>query len=739
VAYRSHKQLKIGVKKMQARRINKFFMVAITITIVATMVLSGCGTAKTTSTPNSAASYPSLDQSHPPIRTGDISTGAKVLETTQSVDSSGSMVAVSKTGDPLDGFVIDVPSGSYSNSTTFSVSSAPITTQTFGSDVTPISPMIYVDNGGTYSNDFMYIRVPVQVTAGDFAMGFYYDPTTEQLEGMPLIAIDANSITVAAKHFSDFFISEISDTLLTGDINSGFLPGVDDWEFPNYGTYLSQGGQCEGQSLTALWYYCTQPDGADARLYGRYDNNGDQPATPSLWQDDSWGYRFASVVQEDINANDFANKLWYHLGGKMMQKDATGTWQEVDGPGIGDEATWDSFAYSIKVTKEPQLVCIRDDSGNGHAMIVYGISDGNLLVADPNYPGNTERVIKYANGEFEPYNSGANAEDIANGYGTEFDNIAYFAKSTVLSWETLNQLWIQFKNGTIGDDKFPSYQIVTKDSKGKLQPLSDGYMSDSKNLIVSIKSSDPNIVYNVLSNGDYLTSVSPNTFELQPGNNKLGICVQGSVQETDKDGKTSTVYKCVDFKYLTVYDSESPTTTTTTKTTTAAAVSGLTSLQQSKSIFIHIIIAATLNESPMGTSTPSSKQVDCSSDIVWNGTSFTGTETNGIDTIIHYSVNGTVSADGNILLTLVLTEDWTDSSGNSDHGSYSISNMPIQNVDQYHEYYGADAGKYITDFQDSGDGHDNSSAPFTFTYSSPNGGDSRNQLNIQFETTPMEQ
>jgi hypothetical protein len=718
---------------MQARRINKLFMLTIAVLLVFTIIFSGCGTKNNTTA--TAQAYPDISQPHPPIRTGDINTGTKVQETSQTINSAGGMVAVSKSGDPLDGFVIDVPSTSYSGNTAFTVSSAPIKTQSFGSDITPISPMIFVDNGGTYSNDLMYVRVPVKVTAGDFAMGFYYDSTTKQLEGMPLISIDADSVTVGTRHFSDFFISEISDTLLNGNIDSGFRPGVDDWQFTNYGSYIAQGGHCEGQSLTALWYYCTQPAGANARLYGRYDNNGNQPATPALWQDDSWGYRFASVVQEDIDGSSFANLMWYHLGGKMMQKDANGVWQEVDGPGIGDEATWESFAYSIKVTKEPQLVCIRDDSGGGHAMIVYGISDGNLLVADPNYPGNTERVIKYSDGEFEPYNSGANADAIAKGKGTEYTTIQYFAKSTVLSWAMIAERWTQFQNGTIGNDKFPLYQIVTKDSNGKLQPLTDGYMSVSKNIYISFTSTNSNISFYVFEDGKTITPVSQNTFVLQPGNNKLGVYMQGAVQKTDSDGKPYTAQEYVDFKYITVYNSESATTTTTTKTTTVATPSALASLQQSKSIFIHFIVAATLKSSPLGTSTQSSKQVDCSSDIIWNGTSFTGTETNGKDPVIHWGVSGTVSADGNTLLTLALTEDWTDSAGNSDHGSYSFSNLPIKSDI---EYYGADAGKYITDFADSGDGHDNSGGPFTFSWSSPNTSDSRNQLRIEFETTPVE-
>ena len=108
-------------------------------------------------------------------------------------------------------------------------------------------------------------------------------------------------------------------------------------------------------------------------------------------------------------------------------------------------------------------------------MVCYEISaDGNLLVADPNYPGNTERIIKYTNGKFQPYNSGANADDIANGNGQAFENIQYFAKSTVLSWNQIAQHWGELKGGTIGDNQFPAYMLEYKNDQGNWVDLFDG-------------------------------------------------------------------------------------------------------------------------------------------------------------------------------------------------------------------------------------------------------------------------
>jgi len=516
----------------------KWLLLPLTVIIVIILVTTGCGTPKNTTavTPATGTSKP-----HIPARTGDIKTGAKVDAVSQSMSTTGGMVAVSKAGDPLYGFVIDVPTNSYTGNNTFNVSYAPITNQTFGSDITPISPMISVDNGGSFSNEMMYIRVPVKVPDGYFAMGFYYDPTTKQLEGMPLLSTGADYITVGAKHFSNFFISMINKTLLKIDIDSDFRPGVDDWQFDNIGSYIAPGGHCEGQSLSSLWYYTTQPDGANTRLYGRYDNNGDKPATPSFWQDDSLGYRFASVIQDDINPSDEANTFWLNTNGKDVQQDENGKWQLVDIPGLSDELIWDLFAYSMQATREPQLVGLYSNAGGGHAMICYRIYEGNLYIADPNYPGNTERRIEYANGQFQPYNSGANKAAIDAGKGKAYEHIQYEAKSTVLPWSTIAQRWKELKNETVGNDKFPGYQLQYKDDQGNWVPLTEGLTTPFDAIAIDATGA-ANYIY-VYRDGKLLQYDANSNYDLQPGNNKLGIEIVGKIGDS---------YKYIDFQYINV-------------------------------------------------------------------------------------------------------------------------------------------------------------------------------------------
>lgn len=54
-------------------------------------------------------------------------------------------------------------------------------------------------------------------------------------------------------------------------------------------------------------------------------------------------------------------------------------------------------------------------------MVAYGAENGQLLVADPNYPGNLNRRISYGGSAFSSYNSGANAQEIAKGNGKAYD------------------------------------------------------------------------------------------------------------------------------------------------------------------------------------------------------------------------------------------------------------------------------------------------------------------------------
>ena len=454
-------------------------------------------------------------------------TGESIPVASQSIDTAGGVLTVTDPGGPLDGMTIDVPAGAMPAPTRFDVDYTPISGP-IAPNVDPLTPLITVDNGGAFADDVMTVTIPVTIPAGYFAMGFFVDENGK-LEGMPLVAETPTSITVATAHFSSFFIAMIADSLLTGTIDTGFRPMTDDWQFANRGSYIAPRGHCAGQSLTAMWYYIERAQQGASTLWNRFDNNGDAPATPDFWQDDSLGYRLASVVQKDIDWTNWVRTAFKALGA------------------ADDPLNWNAFLYAMLVTGEPQYVAIYNNTvGGGHAMIVYkaDADSGTLYIADPNYPGNSSRKIQYAGGAFSPYNSGANRAEIDAGRGKAYEEIRYFAKTALVDWSQIAARWDEFDLATIGDGVFPLYALALFDDSGGVVRLTDGMAISGDKLDVEAVSLDPalSLGWFVYRDGERLT-LTDGKIDLLEGDNRLGFYVLGEV-----DGK----WKYIDFQWVTV-------------------------------------------------------------------------------------------------------------------------------------------------------------------------------------------
>jgi len=458
--------------------------------------------------------------------TGTIEIGVVEDEATVPVTPEGTTIEIDRPGDPLNGLSLNVPAGSYTETLNFRISYTQIKSHSFGEAFNPLTPLITIDNGGSYSDEVMTVKIPVTVPEGHFAMGFLYNEASGMLEGLPSIAQDHNSITVATRHFSSIVISMVSDALLKKDLDSGFRPGADDWQFVNHGSYIAPDGHCSGQSTTAMWYFCTRPNGAGQPLYNRYDNNGDKPATPKFQYDDSLGYRFASVIQKESS--------WDSISRKFTK----------DYVAHSDETTLKMFAYAMQLTGEPQMVEIWNTQiGGGHAMIVYRITNGKLYIADPNYPGATDRTIEYANSEFKPYNSGANADEIAKGNGKAYDRIVYVAKTALIDWGKIATRWQEFKDKTIGNNLFSAYNIVWYDDDGFDWSLTDGIVTNKSLLVIGPTSNNRDIYAVIYKDEQVLYPNASGEFALNPGNNKFGILIAADIND---------VRKFIDFRYFNI-------------------------------------------------------------------------------------------------------------------------------------------------------------------------------------------
>lgn len=399
----------------------------------------------------------------------------------ETIGSAGGAVTVDRPGEALDGFAIEAPAGAFAKNTRFTVTYHPITAHNLGPYFNPVTPLIKVDNGGRYSAEPMVVTIPVPRDPDSFTMAFYYDRQAGTLEGLPLVGSGDGFITVATRHFSDLVASSISFNELRGklDIDTGFRPGYDDWQFTNYGSLVAPRGHCAGQAVSAMWYFYERRLKGERPLYGRYDNNDRGYGTIDFWQDDSWGYRLASAVQQDID--------WDRLIRRIL----------LDYRGYDDNLTFMAFAYAMLITGEPQYVGIASSTKPGsHAIIAYRLEQDKIYVADPNYPG-TERVIRYTGGRFLPYNSGANATDIASGNEVSYDRIGYFAKTAIVEWARVGERWAELDRGAVAGDLFPAYPLevqIAGDDGQRWVPLTDGFTTTTAETARVVRRSDGNTI-----------------------------------------------------------------------------------------------------------------------------------------------------------------------------------------------------------------------------------------------------
>lgn len=158
-----------------------------------------------------------------------------------------------------------------------------------------------------YSDQLMTVRVPCQVPADYLPVGFFYDPQLKVMECVPVLSMDANSVTLGLRHFCilgvGFMPLRIFEDIKTYD--TGFQPGVDDFNRVNNGSSLEPDGHCLGQCLTMQWYYINRKLAGEASLWNRFDNYGCEPdlpfITPTMQDDDVMALRLASVAQKEVS------------------------------------------------------------------------------------------------------------------------------------------------------------------------------------------------------------------------------------------------------------------------------------------------------------------------------------------------------------------------------------------------------------------------------------------------------
>jgi len=240
----------------------------------------------------------------------------------------------------------------------------------------------------------------------------------------------------------DWFVSKFIPDDLPQNIDTGFRVGRDNWQFINYGSYVTPGGQCVGMSLTAMWYYTEQ----SARTRSAYLNGQfDYPhgaATPGYQWDDAHAYRWAAAAQ--VGMGQYISPKPF----RWLRDQGLDRWQ------------FQVFRYAMLVTGEPQLVTLSSNGGGAHAIIAFRADvgaitlpdgqqhpGGTLYVSDPNEPTSAGAILFDASTDsFVPFQSGLRADSTP----LSFEHIGFAAKTAYIDWVALTATYAAMMDGSIG-------------------------------------------------------------------------------------------------------------------------------------------------------------------------------------------------------------------------------------------------------------------------------------------------
>ena len=385
------------------------------------------------------------------------------------VGTGGGTLAYTKAGDPLSGLTITIPAGAYPLSTQFTVVADSTAHVPLPADFTQVGPTLVITNTLGFADSAMTLNMPMQLASDIGVAPFYYDPASGLFEGIPMVDRTTTSATLVTHHFSRDLMaipgnasvrSSVRASLrlgfgavkivwvktpknkLVGTFNTGFLPGVDNWEFVNNGDYVSPHGDCEGMSLTEMYYHFFHKLQGEPALYHRYD------LTLQNVLDNVQGIRFTGSVQGDYKA-----KL--RTGGDQVQR----LIDQGLARGVSVEdltSTW--ILMTLKLTGNPVLLAVRGTIG-GHALVAYSASSTgshtDVRFADPNFPV-SGRTMSFESGQLTPVTlalSGGDPSDIF----TQAYALGVSGEIPIISLFTRFDEFLQQKAGA---DRYPAQYRV---------------------------------------------------------------------------------------------------------------------------------------------------------------------------------------------------------------------------------------------------------------------------------------
>ncbi len=413
---------------------------------------------------------------------------ATTLITNATVPRSGGVLRVTTPGSPLNGLTLTIPDTALGAGGQITIGSknSPVTTLPAG--YTQVGPRIVITTSFAMAALPMVLTIPVSVQSADTALAaFYYDPLTNVYEVLPVAARTATTLTVFARHFTadrlmrrpavpggaprptsngaqlvgsfspaQIIVASVPAATLNAPTSTGFLPGVDDWEFTNHGTLPEYGGICAGMSITAMYYFYAHRD--LGTLFKRFNPLGREEYANTV------GLRFATVAQAGADWNSAGQ--WYRV------LDAIPFVTAIPAARLH----YQTLVMAMRVTGMPQYLAIRG-TNFGHAVVAFASNNGVVSFADPNAPGTT-RTMTFSGNGFTPFPFSARA-----GATTNLVTIVQtIGASAMINASNIDAMWGQVADSTIGNALFapviPEWFDRMTDTWLQLDTTKTLYLSD---------------------------------------------------------------------------------------------------------------------------------------------------------------------------------------------------------------------------------------------------------------------
>jgi hypothetical protein len=482
------------------------------------------------------------------LATYDIQTdGVSAVVAEQTITPAGGTV----TG--VDGLEIVVPAGSFDADVTFTVTSRAITFADFADDVVVATPLYDIEYGEQMSKGLMKLRLPMAIGDEDVPLVLTWNPASGRVEALGLVDWDETGVAVITRHFSPVLgVRMTRQAARAKNPTVDFVPGRDDWQFNNFTTLSAPKGNCQGMTVSSLWYWHLRaerrfgvlgPDPhpdipSDAPLWNAYDNFGlGDTKTPGSTLDDDMGRRLVATVQMESDLKIDLGIMDVYRGAEEHQMTQT-------------DRVFYYITAALIVTGAPQFVQLGEASGDGtHSVVCFGKSGDVLHVYDPNNAGGTgELRFDFTADKWVPYD-------------TTLTKVLALDKASEQTWNDIPSLWMQMESGTVGDAYFPhiDYIINELDAAGN---TSSSFEAD----LVSVNTAGTNALsfgatwpseYNLhyvsyRLNGDQLEALPGNTHTLAEEELALiGVLVRQQVA-----GESEAAWPWVDFKWFSVEKGE---------------------------------------------------------------------------------------------------------------------------------------------------------------------------------------